>query len=59
MTVTAFFSVFAIMDIGFLVTAVAIPRCFGVLFAGFVAAITAGFGMHTLEPKVSSGMVEG
>ena len=59
MTIAAFFTVFSIMNIGFLVAAVAIPGGFGILFTGFVAAIAAGFGMNTLESKIGFGMVEG
>ncbi len=57
-TVTAFFSVFTIVNIRFLMAGITILRCFRVFLVFFVTGLAARFGVHAFKKKIGVGMVE-
>jgi len=59
MAVAAFFAVFALVNIHFLVAAVTILWCLVVLLVGFVTGLAIGSGVHALELKIRFRMIEG
>ena len=56
--ITAFFSVFTIVSVRFLMTGIAILLCFRVFPVFFVTGRTARFGVYAFEYKIGFGMVE-
>jgi len=59
MAAATLFTLFAIVHISFLVTAVALDRCIGIFFFRFMAAVTCGFFMQAFQFEVCLEMIEG
>ena len=56
--VTAFFSIFSIVNVRFFMAGITILWCFGVFLVFFVAGRTARFDVHAFEQEIGFGMVE-
>lgn len=56
--VTAFFSIFPIVNVRFLMAGITIPGCFRVFLVFFMTDCTARFGVHAFEQEIGFGMVE-
>ena len=57
-TVAAFFTMFAVMNISFLVTVITAMWRFVVFFFRLVACFATRFGVHAFEQEICPGMVE-